>query len=303
MSLAQNSAPGVTIPEIPWAALSPELVLFFSGILVLLLDTAGSNRVRMSALVGVLVIGGAAFAGATTGVWTVAGLVILAAVTQFALTVLWQERPRLLGALLTSLGLVATSGVVAGQWAVHQTTTVIATDSFLNDMVAVDGVALFTRITICVAGLVTVPLGFAYLEDRKLHRGEYYPLLLLASTGMTLLASANDLLMVFIAVEVLSLALYIMAAFARRDLNAQESAFKYFMMGAFSSAFLLYGIAIAYGATGTTSIPGVGAGLASLSTPQPMAVAAIALMIVGLAFKAALVPFHMWTPDVYQGAP
>ena len=303
MILAQISTPGISIPEIPWAALSPELVLFGTGILVLLLDTAGSDRVRISFGVGALLAGGAVYGGIETGQWPIPGMLILAAATQFVLTLLWQGRPRLLGALLTCLGFVATIGVVAWQWYAYGAGTLIATESVLGEMVAVDGVALFTRFTVSAAGLIAVPLGFAYLEDRKIHRGEYYPLILFAATGMTLLGSANDLLMVFIAVEILSLALYILTAFARRDLNSQESAFKYFMMGAFSSAFLLYGIAIAYGATGTTNIPAMGAGLASLSTPAPMAMAAIALMIVGLAFKAALVPFHMWTPDVYQGAP
>jgi NADH-quinone oxidoreductase subunit N len=170
-------------------------------------------------------------------------------------------------------------------------------------MVAVDGVALFTRVTVCLAGLVTVPLSFAYAEERRIHRGEYYPLLLFAATGMTLLASSADFIMVFIAIEVLSLSLYILAGFAKRDLNSQEAALKYFLLGAFSSALLLYGIALVYGVTGSTNIAEAGRAFSSLDAPQGMAVAAMALLIVGFGFKTAIVPFHMWTPDVYQGAP
>ncbi|MGI8875409.1 MAG: NADH-quinone oxidoreductase subunit N [Egibacteraceae bacterium] len=291
------------IPQIPWAALSPELVLFGVGILVLLLDTAGEDRLQVSFAVGGVLIAGAVYAGMQTGAWTLPGMVVLAGVTQFLLTAIWRDRPRLLAALLTALGFLGCLGVTAWQWVEHSGGSLIATESLLGDMVAVDGVALFTRFTVCLAGLITVPLGFAYLEDRRIHRGEYYPLLLFAATGMTLLGSAADLLMVFIAIEILSLSLYIMAGFARRDLNSQESALKYFLLGAFSSALLLYGIAIVYGAAGTTNIAEAGRVLSGLSVPAPLTLAAMALLLVGFGFKTALVPFHMWTPDVYQGAP
>ncbi len=171
-------------------------------------------------------------------------------------------------------------------------------------MVAIDGIALFTRITVCIAGLLTIPLGYSYANDRRMHRGEYYPLLLFAATGMTLLASSADLIMVFISVEILSLSLYILTAFARRDLNSQEAAFKYFILGAFSSALLLYGIALVYGVTGSTNIAAAaGRAFQAIGAPESLVLAAMALLLVGFAFKTAVVPFHMWTPDVYQGAP
>jgi NADH-quinone oxidoreductase subunit N len=298
--IAQVALP---IPDIPWAAISPELVLFGAGILVLLLDTAGRDRVRASFLAFGVLAAGAGFAAYQTGEYTLAGMVALAAATQFALTIIWQDRPRMLGAILTGLGFFGGLGVSAWQWVVYSGGEVIATDSLLGSMAAVDGVALFTRFTICIAGIVTIPLSYAYLEERRIHRGEYYPLLLFAATGMTLLGSSADLLMVFISIEILSLALYILVAFAKRDLNAQEGAFKYFLLGSFSSAIMLYGIALAYGAAGTTNIAAMGRALAGIGAPQGLSLAAMALLLVGFAFKTALVPFHMWTPDVYQGAP
>lgn len=292
------------IPEIPWAALSPELVLFGVGILVLLLETAGDRRVAASAAVaGVLTAGALLRVLAVDGSdVTAPALIILAALAQLALTYVWQHRPRVLSAVLSALGLMITLAVVAWQWAVTSDAGLIQPSSVLADMVAVDGVALFTRVIVCSAALVSIPLGWMYLEDRRIHRAEYYPLLLISAVGMNLLASSADLIMVFVAIEVLSLGLYVLSGFATRDLTSQESAFKYFLLGAFSSAILLYGIALTYGVTGSTNIAEAGRAL-TLTGGEPLTLAAMALLLVGFAFKTALVPFHMWTPDVYQGAP
>ena len=127
--------------------------------------------------------------------------------------------------------------------------------------------------------------------------------MLLATAGMVLLASANDLILVFIALEVLSLALYVLVGLARRDSGAQEASLKYFLLGAFSSAILLYGVALAFGATGTTNISRIAGLSGAPSTDSRLMFAAAALLAVGFAFKIAVVPFHSWTPDVYQGAP
>jgi NADH-quinone oxidoreductase subunit N len=307
--LAQTGVP-VAIPEIAWAAISPELVLLGAGVLVLLLDTAGAQRLQASFLALGVLLAGSVFAWYQLDVTTAPALVALAGLLQFGLTAVWRDRPRMLGALLAGTGLVGALGVTAWQWTQHagllQTVggqSLVGTQSVLSGMFAVDGVALFTRVTVCLAALVTIMLGYAYADDRRIHRGEYYPLLLFAALGMTLLGSANDLLMVFIAVEILSLALYILCAFARRDLNAQESAIKYFLLGAFSSALLLYGIALVYGATGSTNIVAAGRAMSAIDANPFMNITAMALLLVGLAFKVAVVPFHMWTPDVYQGAP
>jgi NADH-quinone oxidoreductase subunit N len=305
--------PSLEIPQFAWAAISPELVLFGVGLIILLLETAGEKRFSVSFLVAGVVLAAAGLAGYQTGETMIAGMVALGAVAIFALSAIWRDRPRMLSAILAALGFAGAFAATAWQWTVYAggAIAIVGTDSFslvgttsvIADMVAVDGVALFTRFTVCVAGLLTIPLGYSYANDRKMHRGEYYPLLLFAATGMTLLASAADLIMVFIAVEILSLALYILVGFAKRDLVAQEAAFKYFILGAFSSALLLYGIAIAYGIAGTTNIAAIGSAMATLDTPGTLTLAAMALMLVGFGFKTAVVPFHMWTPDVYQGAP
>ncbi|MEE8600943.1 NADH-quinone oxidoreductase subunit N [Euzebya tangerina] len=328
--LVLAQAPGqFVVPDFPWAALSPELVLFGVGILVLLIDTAGSGktvgsdrphagRLQVSFVAGVVILaccGVALWQNAgdvDSQVPVLSGLIALGAVLQFVLTAIWRDRPKTLGALLTFIGFAAGLGVTIWQWTVYDgqlasavdpAQLFVGTDSLLGGMVAVDGVALFSRFSICLAGMISIPIGFAYMEDRQIHRGEYYPLLLFAATGMTLLASSNDLIMVFIAVEILSLALYVMSGIAKRDLNAQESAVKYFMLGAFSSAILLYGIALVYGVTGSTNIPEMGVALSGLDAPTGIVIAAMVLMLVGFAFKTGLVPFHFWTPDVYQGAP
>jgi len=312
--LAQVDQLPVNIPDFAWAAISPELVLFGVGLLALLLDTAGPQRLQASFVAFGVLVAGAVFAALQTGNVVLCALVGLAGVTQFALTAIWRDRPRMLSAIITSLGFIGGLGVTAWQWATYAGGTftvsgagvqlpLVATQSVIGDMVAVDGVALFSRFTICLAGLITVPLGFSYAEDRRIHRGEYYPLLLFAATGMTLLAASADLIMVFISIEILSLALYILTGFARRDLRSQEAAFKYFLLGAFSSALLLYGVALVYGVTGSTNIAEAGRAFSALTVNSGLTLAAMALLLVGFAFKTSLVPFHMWTPDVYQGAP
>jgi NADH-quinone oxidoreductase subunit N len=307
--LAQATLP-VAIPEIAWGAIAPELVLFGAGILALLLDTAGAQRLQASFVVFGVLVAGALFGWYTTGETVVPVLVALAGLLQFVLTALWRDRPRLLGAIISALGFAGLLGVTLWVWTEFggalesaEGLRLIGTETALAGMVAVDGVALFTRITIAIVGLVTIPLGFAYAEERRIHRGEYYPLLVFAATGMTLLASSADLIMVFIAVEILSLAIYILVAFAKRDLNSQESALKYFLLGAFSSALLLYGIALVYGATGTTNIAAAGRAMSAIDANTGLNIAAMTLLLVGFAFKTAVVPFHMWSPDAYQGAP
>ena len=306
--------PTAAIPDIAWSAISPELVLFGFGILVLLLDTAGDNRLQAAFLAAAALLVAAGLGFFLGGEVLLPALAVLLAVLQFALVALWRRRPRMLAAILTAIGFAAAFATTVWRWAANsgqalliggpgEGQPVVAAESLLVGMVAEDGVALFTRFIICLSGLLTVPLGYAYMEDRRIHRGEYYPLLLFAATGMTLLGSSADLMMVFISIEILSLALYIMTGFAKNDLRSQESALKYFLLSSFSSAVLLYGVALAYGAAGTTNIAAVGQALTALDTPRGLALASMALLLVGLAFKTAVVPFHMWTPDVYQGAP
>ncbi|MEX2394284.1 MAG: NADH-quinone oxidoreductase subunit N, partial [Actinomycetota bacterium] len=174
----------------------------------------------------------------------------------------------------------------------------------LGDMVARDPFGVFARIVILGAAALATLTAPGYLKPRALDKAEFYALLLLSTTGMTLLAVSTDLVMVFLSIELLSLALYVMAGFERTKIEAQEASMKYFLLGAFASAFLLYGIAFIFGAGGTTNlrilrIIGQLGGLDDFR----LAGVAVALITVGIGFKAAMVPFHMWTPDAYQGAP
>jgi NADH-quinone oxidoreductase subunit N len=141
-----------------------------------------------------------------------------------------------------------------------------------------------------------------YLRRYRLERGEYYFLVLVAGVGAMLMAASRDLLMLFLSLETLSIPLYVLAAFARASVRSQEAGMKYFLLGAFASAFFLFGVALLYGVTGTTRLPDVAAALAARA-PGADAAAGVGLLVIGLGFKAALVPFHTWAPDVYDGAP
>jgi NADH-quinone oxidoreductase subunit N len=141
-----------------------------------------------------------------------------------------------------------------------------------------------------------------YIRDRKIERGEYYALLLFSTSGILLMAQAGNLIVVFLGLELLSIPLYILAGFARPQLDSEEAAIKYFLLGAFATGFLVYGIALVYGATGTTDLARLAA-VAGTGQNGTLLLLGAGLLIVGLGFKVAAVPFHMWTPDVYEGAP
>ena len=183
----------------------------------------------------------------------------------------------------------------------------------LEGMVAADGFAVFVKLALVTFALLTVWLGHSHTLGDDLDQSEFYALVLFATAGMMMMASAADLVMMFLALETFSIALYVLVAFRRRSLASQESAMKYFLLGAFSSAFFLLGIALVYGAVGSTNlygVPGPGGqpGIVEFLRTTPagdvtLLFLAAGLLIVGLAFKIAAVPFHMWTPDAYQGAP
>ncbi|MGH2630056.1 MAG: NADH-quinone oxidoreductase subunit N, partial [Actinomycetota bacterium] len=172
----------------------------------------------------------------------------------------------------------------------------------MQGMVSVDRLAVVATLVLCGVGAYGAYLGFHYFEADEARRNEFYALLLFALGGMALLAQAADLIVVFLAIEVLSLSLYVLTALTFRR-GPTEAAVKYFLLGAFSSAFLLYGVAMSYGAAATTSIQGLARALAGSTGSQALAVVGALLLLVGFGFKVSLVPFHMWTPDVYQGAP
>jgi NADH-quinone oxidoreductase subunit N len=206
-----------------------------------------------------------------------------------------------------SLALLALAGIAgAAAYSVYLWDWVARPDApaaVLGEMVAADRFAVFIRLVLLAVAALAVVLSHHYLDRAGEFRGEFYPLLLFATAGMTLIAASSDLIMVFLALEILSLSLYLMTGFSFRRPASAEGAMKYFLLGAFSSAFFLYGIALAYGATGTTNLVAIGAALRTDPGPLALALGGAGLLAVGFGFKVAAVPFHMWTPDAYQGAP
>ena len=177
-----------------------------------------------------------------------------------------------------------------------------ASPAGLPQMVALDTFRFAGNGIILLMAAVTVLLSLAYLERERIAVPEYYALILMATAGMMFLAGAEDLIVVFLGLEVMSVAVYVLAGFARRSIFSAEAALKYFLIGAFASGFLLYGIALTYGATGNTNLTLIGAQLAAGPAPL-IGKLGLGLLLIGFAFKVAAVPFHMWAPDVYDGSP
>jgi NADH-quinone oxidoreductase subunit N len=176
------------------------------------------------------------------------------------------------------------------------------TDAVSFGVVRADNFALFINIILCIIGILTMVFSNDVVERDDLPAGEYYALTLFGIAGMMLMAAAIDLLVIFLALEVLSLSVYVLTALRRSSAQSAEAAFKYFLLGAFSSAFFLYGIAFAFTIAGSTRLDAVATAMASGPT-QTLALLAVGLLAVGFCFKVSAVPFHMWTPDAYEGAP
>jgi NADH-quinone oxidoreductase subunit N len=171
-------------------------------------------------------------------------------------------------------------------------------------VVAADNFGLFVTGILVVVGVLSLAISAPAIDRERLPRGEYYALMLFGLAGMILMATATDLLVIFLALEVLSIAVYVLTGIRRDSAVSTEAAFKYFLLGAFASAFFLYGIAFTYGVTGSTRLDRIGSVIAAQAlSPAPMQWLALGLLLVGFAFKVSAVPFHMWTPDAYEGAP
>lgn len=170
-------------------------------------------------------------------------------------------------------------------------------------MIAVDGFRVFSNFLFLLAAALGILLSIGYLNRRGLNRGEYFALILFATLGMMIMASAQDLMLFFIAFELMSIAVYVLTGFDRRDPRSSEASMKYFLLGAFSSGFLLYGIALVFGSAASTNLAVIGPQLAEGLAARPMFLIGASLLLVGLGFKVTAVPFHVWAPDAYDGAP
>ncbi len=252
-----------TMPVIKWALIAPEVIVCVVAVLVMLVDAFARPTQRW-----------------ITGSISLAGLVVAAAATIW----LWA------------------SGTASF-------------DAF-NNMIVLDELRLGFTLIFLLVSFLTLLISTVWVEGEQLPAGEFHSLLLFATAGMMLMASGNDLVIVFLGLEILSIATYVMAGFRRTDVRSNESSLKYFILGSFSSAFLLYGIALVYGATssvepgpggtlslaGTTNIAEIAGRINDAQYPA-LLFAGVAMMLVGFGFKIATAPFHIWTPDVYEGAP
>jgi NADH-quinone oxidoreductase subunit N len=205
------------------------------------------------------------------------------------------EDSRLAG-WLSFAGVVVSAAGLAALWVND------ARPDGLAQMVALDPFRYAVAAIALLSAGVTILLSLGYLERERLLAPEYYVLILLATAGMMFMGAAEDLIVLFLGLEVMSVAVYVLAGYNRSSAFSAEAALKYFLIGAFASGFLLYGIALVYGATGTTNLSIAGAQLAGKPLPL-IAALGLGLLLIGLAFKVAAVPFHMWAPDVYDGSP
>jgi NADH-quinone oxidoreductase subunit N len=201
-----------------------------------------------------------------------------------------------------SLGMIALIGTLAAlastAWMAQYPGT-----AFWN-MVRVEGFSVFFHFLVIAIAAVVILTSFEYLRVQRIRAGEYYGLILFGTVGMCLMSSAIELVLIFIALEISSISTYVLAGFRRREASSSESSLKYFLLGSFATAFFLYGVALMFGATGSTNIDAISQALRSGSAPVPvLAYVATAFMFVGLAFKVSSAPFHVWAPDVYEGAP
>ncbi|MCA1589025.1 MAG: NADH-quinone oxidoreductase subunit N [Acidobacteria bacterium] len=205
-------------------------------------------------------------------------------------------RQRIVSGLIAIAGLVISGVLLATMW-----NTGFSSTSW-NGMIAHDNLRLSFSVVFLLVSALTILVSTVWVERENVPVGEYHALLLFGTFGMMLMAAGNDLVVLFLGLETLSISTYVMAGLRRGDLKSNESAMKYFILGSFASAFLLYGMALIYGATGTTVISEIAEKLVNPNFPALLLIGG-GMMVVGYGFKVATVPFHIWTPDVYEGAP
>jgi NADH-quinone oxidoreductase subunit N len=201
-----------------------------------------------------------------------------------------------------TLGLIALVGTVAGLLSTWYMSLPENHGLAFSNMVRVDNFSIFFHFVIIGVAAVVILSSFEYMAVQRIRAGEYYALILFGTVGMALMSSAIELVLIFVALEISSISTYILTGFRRNAATSSESSLKYFLLGSFATAFFLYGVALIFGATGSTNIDTISQAL--LAAPAPVLVyVAMSLMLVGLGFKVAAAPFHVWTPDVYEGAP
>jgi NADH-quinone oxidoreductase subunit N len=202
------------------------------------------------------------------------------------------------------LGYLSLVGLAAAGIASFMMLGSLTAPTFQN-MAISDGYSLVLNLVFVITAALSILISLSYLQERALQYGEYYALLLFSTGGMMMMAAATDLIIVFLGLEIMSIALYVLAAFNRQQITSGEAGMKYFVLGAFASAFFLYGVALIYGATGSTNLEAIAVWFTSNggSATDLIALVGLALLLVGFAFKVAAVPFQWWTPDVYHGAP
>ena len=200
------------------------------------------------------------------------------------------------------LGWITIVGAAIALWVSINMLLVGEVGTEFSGMFEIDGYSLFFNIIFLVSTILVTLISLSYLGTDHKKQGPYYLLILLATLGMMLMAAGNELIIVFLGLELMSLSLYVLAGYFRESPASSEAGMKYLLLGAFASAFFLYGIALIYGAVGTTSIPEIATKLTENSL-SPLLLSGMFLLIVGFGFKVAIVPFHQWAPDVYEGAP
>ncbi len=199
---------------------------------------------------------------------------------------------------------VGISGILVAIYGTYKLFVFTEPQSAFADMFVLDGYSNFFKLIFYFNIILTMLISLKYMSIEKASFGEYYALLLFSTTGMMIMASASDLITLYLGLELMALSTYILAGLLRKQPRSNEAALKYFFLGAFSSAFLLYGISLTYGLTGTTNLKGIAAALQTLNILEsPVVFLGLIFLIAAFAFKVALAPFHMWAPDVYEGAP
>ena len=223
-------------------------------------------------------------------------IVALTAITAMLVEAMRGPGDRMPIAGLALIGLVGAAVASVALW---------NSDAHSFGVIRSDNFALFINIVLCIVGVLTTMFSMGVVEREGIPEGEYYALMLFAVCGMMMMAAATDLLVIFLALEILSLSVYVLTGIRRSSAAGAEAAFKYFLLGAFSSAFFLYGVAFTFALSGSTRIEEIGAELSRQGAGEPgtLALLAAGLLAVGFLFKVSAVPFHMWTPDAYEGAP